>query len=223
MPARKKDPSVRARRNKTATRATLRRVQPDATNAETYASMTVAQLREAIDVVNASRPADAQLPKRGAKAVLVELLVSAERQIPAMPPHPPKFVGEGEDSYEVDVDWHPQTEAWWNDVWTSPMATEWDQSDVHNVLVVALLYDDIWSASTAKERKEALSEYRLQRADLGLSPYSRRRLEWTIETADEAKDRGRERRERRNPEPQSGRQTKAAAAADPRSVLRSVK
>lgn len=222
MPARKKDPSARARRNKTATRATLRRVQADATNAETYASMTVAQLREAIDVVNAGRPADAQIPKRGTKAVLVDMLVAAERQIPDMPAHPPRYTGEGEDSYPVPVDWHVQTEAWWNDVWTSPMAAEWDQSDVHNVVVVALLYDDIWTASTARERKEALSEYRLQRADLGLSPYSRRRLEWTIESADEAKDRGQQRRERRSGE---GRPLTpaAAAAADPRNVLRSVK
>lgn len=223
MPARKKDSSVRARRNKSATRATLRRVAPDATNAESYGSMTVAQLREAIEVVNASRPADAQLPKRGTKAALVELLVSAERQIPAMPEHPPRFVGEGEDSYEVAVDWHPQTEAWWNDVWTSPMAAEWDKSDIHNVLVVALLYDDIWSATTAKERKEALSEYRLQRADLGLSPYSRRRLEWTIETAAEATDRGRERRERRGTASPEQPAKRAGAAEDPRSVLRSVK
>lgn len=194
MPQRKKDPSVRARRNKAATKATLRRVPEGATNADTYATMTVAQLREAIDVVNAGRPADAQLPKRGTKAELLELLVAAERQIPDLPPHPPKYVGEGEDSYEVDVDWHLQTEAWWNECWTSPMASEWDDSDRHNMFVLALLYDDIWRAVTARERKEAMSEFRLQRQDLGLSPYSRRRLEWTIETAEEAKARGDKRR-----------------------------
>lgn len=194
MPQRKKDSSVRARRNKAATKATLRRVDAEQTNAESYSEMTVAQLREAIDVVNAGRPADAQLPKRGAKAELVGLLVAAERQIPDLPPHPPKYVGEGEDSYEVTVDWHLQTEAWWNDVWTSPMAAEWDDSDRHNLFTLALLYDDIWCAITARERKEALAEYRLQRADLGLSPYSRRRLEWTIETAEDAKARGEKRR-----------------------------
>lgn len=214
MPAKKKDPSVRARRNKAATSATLRRVEDDATNADTYAAMTVVQLREAIDIVNAGRPADSQLPKCGTKAALVDLLVAAERQIPDLPPHPPKFVGEGEDSYEVDVDWHAQTEAWWNDVWTSPMATEWDRSDLHNVVVVALLYDDIWRATTPKERKDALAEYRLQRADLGLSPYSRRRLEWTIETADEAKAKGEQRRSRT-----AAPATKKKPAADPRLAL----
>ncbi|KAB2806986.1 hypothetical protein F9L07_28555 [Pimelobacter simplex] len=222
MPARKKDPSVRARRNKTAGRATLRRVPENTTNAEAYGSMTLVQLREAIDVVNAGRPADAQLPKRGAKAALVEMLVAAERQIPDMPAHPPRFVGEGEDSYEVDVDWHPQTEAWWNEVWTSPMASEWDDSDRHNLFVLALLYDDIWTASTPKMRKEAMAEFRLQRADLGLSPYSRRRLEWTIESADEAKDRGEQRRQRRA-ESHRPASKAAAGAEDPRNILRSVK
>lgn len=194
MPQRKKDPSVRARRNKAASKATLRRVEDNATNAETYAAMTLAQLREAIDIVNAGRPADAQIPKRGAKAKLVEMLVAAERQIPDMPPHPPRIVGEGEDSYEIHVDWHLQTEAWWNEVWTSPMAAEWDDSDRHNLFVLALLYDDIWTAVTPKMRKDAMAEFRLQRADLGLSPYSRRRLEWTIETAEDAKARGDKRR-----------------------------
>lgn len=219
MPARKKDPSVRARRNKSATRATLSRVADSTTTADAYADMTVAQLRTAIDLRNESRPADQKLSKRGTKATLVEVLVAADSPVPPLPTHPPRWTSDGE---QVAVEWHAQTRAWWNDVWTSPMAAEWDESDVHNVLVVALLYDDIWAASDAKSRKEALGEYRLQRADLGLSPYSRRRLEWTIETADEAKDRGTQRRERRrtSPAPEApGR----AVAEDPRNILRSVK
>lgn len=219
MPARKKDPSVRARRNKSATRATLSRIAGDTTTAEAYAGMTVVQLRAAIDLRNQSRPADQQMSKRGTKATLVAALVAADSTVPPLPAHPPRWTSEGE---QVPVEWHTQTEAWWNDVWTSPMAAEWDLSDVHNVLVVALLYNDIWSAPDAKSRKEALSEYRLQRADLGLSPYSRRRLEWTIETADEAKDRGKQRRERgRQPDAQPA--AAPAAADDPRNILRSVK
>ena len=36
----------------------------------------------------------------------------------------------------------------------------------------------------------------MQRAAFGLSPYDRRRLEWTVEEAESAKDKGRQRRER---------------------------
>lgn len=218
MPQRKKDPSVRARRNKTASRATLRRVEQDATAVETFDQMTVVELRAAIDVANESRPVDAQIPKRGRKAELVELLAAAANNVPDLPAHPPRYTDDGG---RYDVDWNTQTVAWWNDVWTSPMAEEWDASDLHNVVVVALLYDDIWTATNPKQRKDALAEYRLQRADLGLSPYSRRRLEWTIETAAEAKDREQQRRGNGRvppPAPVPG----AAPKADPRAHLAAV-
>lgn len=165
MPARKKDPSVRARQNKAATRATL------------------------------TAPDDAEIPEL---------------------PERPRNLDEIES--EIVLDWHPQTLAWWADVWASPMAEQWDRSDVHNVVVVALLYDDIWRAGSAKARKDALAEYRLQRADLGLSPYARRRLEWTIETAEEAKDRGRQRRAKSQPASVPA----PAPGADPRQLLRAV-
>lgn len=148
MPAKKKDPSVRARRNTASTASKL------------------------------TRPAG---------------------KVPPMPDGPV---------------WHPEAKRWWNDVWSSPMSPEWDESDEHNVILCALLYNDIWSAETAKERKDAAGEFRLQRKDLGLTPYDRRRLEWTIESADEAKDRGRQRRARRA--------TPAETGSDPRDVLRAV-
>lgn len=151
MPARKKDPSARARANKAATRATL------------------------------VRQSDAEVP----------------------------------DLPDREAGWHELTRAWWADVWSSPMSSEWDESDVHNVLIAAAVYDDMWRAETAKERKDAAAEYRLQRVDLGLSPYSRRRLEWTIETAEESKDRGRQRRARQT--------VTAPPGDDPRAALRAVK
>ena len=225
MPAKKKDVSARARRNKAPSRATLQR--PALRSVEEFSDLTVVQLRARIGEVNKSRPADQQLPKRGAKADLIERLVVAESPVPVLPKHPPRWIEEtGE---KVAVEWDPQTLAWWNDVWTSPMAAEWDNSDVHNVVVVALLYDDIWSASTPKGRKDALAEYRLQRSDLGLSPYSRRRLEWTIETAAEAVDRGTRRRSgggqgsTGSGAQQSGTTAGRGKRPDPRAVLTAVK
>ena len=128
MPAQKKDPSVRARRNKAATASTL---------------------------------------------------APSSAPVPAMPDGPA---------------WHSETRKWWADVWSSPMRSEWAESDLHNVVLCALIYNDIWTAETAAERSKAAAEFRLQRKDLGLTPYDRRRLEWTIETAEYAKDRGQRRR-----------------------------
>lgn len=226
MPAKKKDVSARARRNQAPTKATLQR--PTLRSVEDFTDLTVAQLRARITEVNTGRPADQQIQKRGSKAELVERLVAAESPVPPLPAHPPRYTDEGG---KIPIEWDAQTVAWWNDVWTSPMAAEWDPSDVHNVLVVALLYDDIWSASTPKGRKDALAEYRLQRADLGLSPYSRRRLEWTIETAAEAVDRGTRRRSGGDQSTGGSPAQQAAAAGrreggkrpDPRAVLTAVK
>ena len=215
MPARKKDPSARARANKAASAATLER--RTLRSVDELTDLTVAQLRSKIDEINASRPADQQVETKGRKAELAERIIAAESDVPPMPTHPPIW---DEDAGEIPTDWHDQTVAWWNDVWTSPMESAWDASDVHNVYVVALLYDDIWTARSPKERKEALGEYRLQRADLGLSPYSRRRLEWTIEGAREAQERGDKRRQSKA---QPSGPSTAGTGADPRHGLTSVK
>lgn len=146
MPTQKKDPSVRARRNKAATAATLSSGVPEG-----------------------SRP-----------------------ELPA------------------GREWHPLTLSWWHDLWASPMAGEYHESDRHGLFILAALVDAFWTMPS----KDLAAEIRLQRQAFGLTPYDRRRLEWTIESVDEAQDRGRQRRARQ--------QVKAPDADDPRSVLRAV-
>jgi hypothetical protein len=150
MPTNPKDPSVRQRRNKTSTNATLK-ADPD------------------IEVPG--------LPKRGG--------------------------------------WHEQTVAWWADVWASPMAPEYDDSDKHGLFALAVLVDDFWTAKSARERKELAAEMRQQSQRFGLSPIDRRRLQWTIEQADEAQDKGERRRAKAQPAQSSG-------GSDPRATLRAV-
>lgn len=89
-----------------------------------------------------------------------------------------------------DLPWHPMTVEWWDDVWASPMAPEYDASDVHGLYLLATLINTFWHQPS----KELAGEIRLQRQCYGLSPIDRRRLEWEIERTDEAQDRGRKRR-----------------------------
>jgi hypothetical protein len=89
-----------------------------------------------------------------------------------------------------DRDWHPQTVAWWNDVWASPMAPEYEPSDRHGLFVLAVLVDGFW----LHPHWTAAAEIRLQRQCFGLTPIDRRRLQWEIEKVDEAQDRGARRR-----------------------------
>jgi hypothetical protein len=90
--------------------------------------------------------------------------------------------------------WHEQTRAWWRDVWSSPMAPEYDDSDRHGLFALAVLVDDFWRTGDSKLRKEIAAEIRQQRQCFGLTPIDRRRLQWEIERTDEAQERGRQRR-----------------------------
>lgn len=112
-------------------------------------------------------------------------------------------------------DWHPMTLEWWRDLWASPMAPEYDDSDRHGLFKLALLQDDFWTAETARDRKEASAEIRLQEQRFGLSPIDRRRLQWEIEKSEEAVDRGAKRRG-------SNRVPPKASGGDPRTVLRAL-
>ena len=136
--------------------------------------------------------------RRNASSTKSKLVAGGERVVPKMPAGP---------------EWHSAVKAWWADVWASPMSPEWDESDVHNVTLCALLLQDVWTAESAKQRKDAAGEFRLQRRDLGLTPLDRRRLEWTIETAEDAKDRGQRRRGQTAPP------VAPSAADDPRLKL----
>jgi hypothetical protein len=102
-----------------------------------------------------------------------------------------------------DRDWNALTIEWWNDLWASPMAAEYHSSDKHALYILAALVDQFWANPDGK----LAGEIRLQRQAFGLTPYDRRRLEWTIETAEESKDRGAARRERQtaaSPQPKRG-------------------
>lgn len=208
-----KDPSTRARRNAKSTKTAL--VARALRSVEDLTDLTVAELRERIAELNLERPADQQVDDRGRKAQLAERIIAAESAVPAMPEHPSQW--DDEAGMRMPVSWHEQTVSWWNDVWTSPMVSAWDDSDVHNVYIIALLYDDIWAAGTPRERKDALAEFRQQCARLGLDPVSRARLQWTIEGADEAKAKG-DRRRQSSSQP-GGAPAPRAAGTDPRFSL----
>lgn len=89
-----------------------------------------------------------------------------------------------------ETEWCDETLDWWDEIWASPMAGEWCEADVHGLYRVAVMVDQFWVNPTASRH----AEIRQAQQAYGLTPYDRRRLEWTIETAESAKDRGEQRR-----------------------------
>jgi hypothetical protein len=114
------------------------------------------------------------------------------------------------------VQWTSAAVSYWDDMWTSEMSSEWLESDYHNVVMCTAAYNDFVTGETAKDRKDAMAELRLQRKDLGLSPMARRSLEWAVESAEQAKERGNARRGTSSASRQPER------GDDPRSVLQAV-
>jgi hypothetical protein len=113
-------------------------------------------------------------------------------------------------------EWRAETQAWWADVWASPMAGEFvdGRADIHGLFVLAVLVDDFWKKPTTM----LAAEIRLQRQCFGLTPIDRRRLQWEIERGEEASDRTRRRRSAPAPKPAAD----GGVPADPRSVLHAV-
>jgi hypothetical protein len=82
--------------------------------------------------------------------------------------------------------WHYQTLEWWDEIWRSPMAPEYDDSDIQGLYVMARCVDDFWNARSPTERQKASAEVRLHSMRFGLSPMDRRRLQWEIAKVDDA-------------------------------------
>ena len=96
----------------------------------------------------------------------------------------------------ADVEWHSRVREWWQGVWASPMAPEWDPgSDVHTLYVAARLMQQFWDEDTSPgQRTMAAAEIRQQTKELGLTPMSRRSLQWEIEKGEQASERTQSRR-----------------------------
>lgn len=109
-----------------------------------------------------------------------------------------------------DREWRPETLAWWADIWASPMAPEFHDSDMRELHKLAVLEDDFWSCGSAKARRELAGEIRLQRQCFGLTPIDRRRLQWEIDRGEAAEVQTSKRRATRRPK---------SASADPRQLL----
>lgn len=110
-----------------------------------------------------------------------------------------------------DVEWLPATRDWWASIWASPMAPEYDESDVHGLFVLAALVDQFWRKPTAG----LAGEIRLQRQCFGLTPLDRRRLEWEIDRGEQGAEKTTRRRAASKPKPVP------KGAADPRHALSS--
>ena len=108
-----------------------------------------------------------------------------------------------------DIKWHPRAVEWWASVWSSPMAPEYDESDITELLLLVILVHQFWMEPS----KELAAEIRLQRQCFGLTPIDRRRLQWEIDRGEEAEERAAKRKAA------AAKPRSTAARKDPRKLL----
>jgi hypothetical protein len=76
--------------------------------------------------------------------------------------------------------WHPNTLRWWDIIWSSPMAAEWVDADLPSLFRLARLDDRFWKTDDDAAAVRLASEIRQQQMQFGLTPMSRRQLQWEV-------------------------------------------
>lgn len=82
-----------------------------------------------------------------------------------------------------ELAWRPGTGDWWDVIWASPMAEEWVAADVPGLLALAVLVDEFWTTGD----RGIHAEMRTASREFGLSPLSRRQLQWEIRKVESAR------------------------------------
>lgn len=166
-----KKPGQRQRRNRTTTAATLEalpaKYQP---LPEIRWSAIKCAYEQVVDVDDDPVTLRCPMPKWHHSRKYFEELeaIAAETGLPQVDPH---------DFDPVAIPWRPTTLAWWEVIWKSPMATEeWIEADVPGLFALALLVDEFWTGAD----KGVHAEIRQASREFGLSPFSRRQLQWEI-------------------------------------------
>ncbi|MBU8830842.1 hypothetical protein KL858_15465 [Mycolicibacterium goodii] len=112
------------------------------------------------------------------------------------------------------IKWYPVVRAWWKRVWSSPMVPEWTESDQDALYLAARLQQQFWDPETKDStRNQTSAEIRQIMQQCGLTPMSRRSLQWEIERVEDAQARSAERKAKKAA---PAKKASGPAPADPR-------
>lgn len=125
------------------------------------------------------------------------------KQIPAMP-DPKQWV--------QSDDWGEPVKAWWNSAHSSPMSSEFTESDIHGLYLACMyLHESLNPRYKVAERLKLATAWESTIKNYGLSPHSRQNLKWTISQGEQAAIRTEELRANNRTKKQPQPKTTAAA------------
>jgi hypothetical protein len=165
-------------------------------------------------------PSDPSTRKRGNKASTKSVLsVVVDHEIPPMPDPNDWLAKPVIDGEEISLDpnppqWSPAVIKWWDTIWQSPMSNEYHESDTQQLhLACFYLHQTTNPYIKMAERLAAAAKYESCVRNFGLSPMSRRSLQWEIERVNEAQGKNRRRRQR---DEEAAQPARPAGSVDPR-------
>lgn len=86
--------------------------------------------------------------------------------------------------------WVKPVIAWWRDVWHSPMAPEFAESDQHGLFMAAMyLQESLNPFNDPTERLKLAQSWERALKAFGLTPNARENLKWSISQAEQAEHR----------------------------------
>lgn len=142
-------------------------------------------------------PKDPSTRARGNKSSTRATLAVVENpEIPPMP-DPLEYVPSpfpvGSDLYSEPA-WFKAVVDWWEDIWSSPMSSEFSDSDIHGLYIGCVLFQEsINPMNKITERMAAYTKFEGVVRNYGLNPMARRALQWEIDRGDSADKRTRAR------------------------------
>lgn len=99
-----------------------------------------------------------------------------------------------------DRDWPQHVVDWWYDIWSSPMSNEFDDADVHGLYLACMyLTESTNPLIRTADRISYGKSYEAAVKNFGLTPMSRRSLQWEIARADEATEKNAKRKNSATP------------------------
>ncbi|WNM69904.1 terminase small subunit [Rhodococcus phage GuyFagieri] len=153
--------------------------------------------------------------RRNKVAGAAKLSLVVKHDVPPMPPAEHWLVAPlGIDDTDHPTDWSQAVKDWWEDIWSSPMSNEYHDADVHGLYLACFyLQQTLNPYLKMSDRLNASKSYENAVKNFGLTPLSRRSLQWEIERADQAQAAGQKRRARSGGEDEPA---KPALVEDPR-------
>lgn len=159
------------------------------------------------------RKADGPSRKKVTQTVLVN---REDAEIPPLPdPHdylplpPGADEAEDDDFYDPEFDWAEPVKRWWEDIWTSPMSSEFVNSDIHGLYIACVyLHESLNPYYKLTDRLKAGSAWEATIKNYGLTPTARESLRWAVSQGEQAQNRTNQLRSQASNNPQASKQSR---------------